>query len=130
MGLDKSHKIQEEFTDSFKQLNFKGIKKLLEHNPRWFYLDLIEENFKTLKLNGISSLEVYKGNCEGCRKGCKGFTFIDENSGNYIDLILENNESEISFINECFRLKNSNKNINKKQFWLMDPLVSCHHYRE
>lgn len=125
MDLKKTNRVLEEFANYYKQLDFKGIKKLLGHNPRWFYLDSIQEEFKKLKSEGIVSLEAYPGVCSGCNKGCKGFTFIDEKTGYYIDLILESKEGEITFINECFGLESINKNLNKKQFGIMDPLATC-----
>lgn len=125
---EKNYDIQEKFVYYFKQLDFTGIKELLNHNPKCFYIELINEEFKKLKSEGITSLEAYPGKCDKCHMGYKGFTFIDQKSGFFIDLILESRFGEITFINECFDLKNVNTNLNKKKFLFMDPLASCNYH--
>lgn len=53
---------------------YDGITKLE-------YLELIEKQFVSLKNNGIQSLKAIPGVCDGCEKGCSGFTFLDEKDG-------------------------------------------------
>lgn len=121
----------ERFTYYFSKLDIEGIKNILSDDcrhggyPKVDYLELIEDAFNYLKSEGILSLEAHSGACAGCFNGCKGFTFIDDKKGYYIDIVIENNEKEFRCLKECYGLKNNNNNLNKKQRVIMDPLFSC-----
>ena len=55
------------------------------------------------------------GICSGCKKGCSGYTFLDEVDGFYVDIVFEaNKEGDIDFT-ECVNLKNEIALPNKKE---------------
>ena len=53
--------------------------------------------------------------CNGCINGCSGFTFIDNDSGVYADIIVEVKCKEITNFMECYDLKNEKQLVNKKK---------------
>ena len=61
------------------------------------------------------------GVCVGCKKGCSGFTFLDDDKGFYIDLILEVKNSEIVNFMECMCLKNEFEVTAKKEQIVIKP---------
>jgi hypothetical protein len=55
------------------------------------------------------------GFCSGCKKGCSGYTFLEEVDGFYVDMVFEaNKEGDIDFT-ECVNLKNEIALPNKKE---------------
>ena len=116
------------FAYYFSKLDLEGIDSLLSDNNNYdgvskdYYLKLIEKAFNNLKFKGIISLESIPGVCNGCIKDCNGFTFIDNKTGIYVDIIVEVNKSEITNFMECYNLKNDkqiaikNERIVIKQF--------------
>ena len=119
------------FAYYFSKLHIEGVKNELSDNcrqggyPKADYLELIVDAFNYLKSEGISSLEAHSGVCTGCFKGCKGFTFIDDKKGYYIDIIIEPFENKIRCLKECYGLQNKISGLNKTQRVIMDPLLSC-----
>ena len=109
------------FAYYFTRLDLEGIDSLLSDYNNYdgvskdYYLKLIEKAFNNLKSKGIRSLESIPGACNGCIKGCKGFTFIDSKTGAYIDIIVEVKNSEITNFMECYDLKNDHNKLNKKE---------------
>ena len=96
------------------QFNYDGITKLE-------YLNLIKEHFLSLKNNNIHSLKAIPGVCDGCEKGCSGFTFLDDKEGFFMDLIIEVKDSEIVNFMECFNLINNVDVPNKKEQITIKP---------
>ncbi len=77
------------------------------------YLLLIDKHFVNLKNNGIQSLKVIPGFCDGCEKGCSGFTFLDEKEGFFVDFMFKVNDYEIVNFMECYNFKNEVEIPNK-----------------
>jgi hypothetical protein len=107
------------FAHYFSKLDLIGIDSLLSSQNHYdgvskqHYLDLIKQHFENLKTEGIQSLKAIHGVCNGCKKGCSGFTFLDDKFGFYIDLIIEVKDSEIVNFMDCFNIKNKIKVANK-----------------
>ena len=97
----KLWKSKRRFCSLFSKLDLIGIDNLLSSQNHYdgvtkqHYLDLIKQHFENLKTEGIQFLKSINGVCNGCKKGCSGFTFLDENYGFYTDLIIEVEDSEI-----------------------------------
>ena len=85
------------------------------------YLELIENHFFSLKNNGIQSLKAIPGVCDGCEKGCSGFTFLDEKDGFFMDFMVKIKDSEIVNLMECFNLVNEVDVPNKKEQITIKP---------
>jgi hypothetical protein len=100
------------FAYYFSKLDINGIDSIL-NNQNYYdgitkleYLNLIKEHFISLKNNDIFTLKAFSGVCNGCKNGCSGFTFLDENKGFFTDFIIEVKDSEIINFMECFNLIN------------------------
>lgn len=65
--------------------------------------------------SGDTYLNRFPGQCnsEICNFKCKGFTFIDNNSGNYFDLIIDIKEGIVQDIYECSLFKCFNHIVSK-----------------
>ena len=115
------------FAYYFSKLDINGIDSILSNQNEYDgitkleYLNLIKEHFISLNKNGINSLKAIQGVCDGCEKGCAGFTFLDEKDGFYSDFIIETKNAEIVNFMECFNLKNDVQIINKKELITIKP---------
>lgn len=115
------------FAHYFSKLDINGIDGLLSDKnyydgaTKLEYLELINKHFISLKKNGISSLSIIPGKCNGCKNGCCGFTFLDEKEGFYSDFIIETKNDEIVNFMECFSLINETDIINKKEQITIKP---------
>ena len=109
--VKKAENQLEAFAHYFSKLDINGLENVLSNQNNYDgitkqeYLDLIEKHFISLKNYGIQSLKAIPGVCDGCEKGCSGFTFLDEKDGFFMDFISNN---EISFFNKynssyCFK---------------------------
>jgi hypothetical protein len=115
------------FAYYFSKLDINGIDSILSNQNNYDgitkleYLNLIKEHFLSLKNNNIHSLKAMSGVCNGCKKGCNGFTFLDEKKGFFMDLIIEVKDSEIVNFMECFNLINEVDEPNKKEQITIKP---------
>ncbi len=115
------------FAYYFSILDINGIDSVLNNQNDYDgitkseYLNLIKEQFVSLNKNGIYSLKAIPGVCDGCEKGCSGFTFLDEKDGFYSDFIIETKNAEIVNFMECFNLINEVDVPNKKEQILIKP---------
>lgn len=103
------------FAYYFSRLDINGLDSLLSDYNNYdgvsknHYINLIKQVFSDLKSKGIKSLDAVPGVCKGCINGCTGFTFIDNKTGVYVDIIIEVKNNEITNLMECHDL------INEKQ---------------
>jgi uncharacterized protein YfbU (UPF0304 family) len=108
------------FAYYFSRFDIEGIDKLLNDYKSYDgvtkerYLNLITNTIDDLKSKGITSLTDYPGICNGCIKNCNGFSFIDNDTGLYVDIIVEVKNKEITNFMECYDLMNESS-ITKKQ---------------
>lgn len=110
------------FAYYFSRLDTDGLDKLLIDYKRYDgaskeqYLKLFKETFNTLKSKDITGLEVFPGVCNGCiNKGCSGFSFVDNKTGLYIDIMIDVKDKEINNFMECYDFKNEKQKLNKKE---------------
>lgn len=109
------------FVDYFSNLDSNGLASILEDDvlydeqSKQDWIALFEKQFESFKRNNIHYLKPFAGICSGCKKGCSGYTFLDEVSGFYVDLVFEANKvGDIDFT-ECVNLKNEMKVAGKKE---------------
>lgn len=128
--------VLERFSHYFSRLDIKGIQSILSgdigFNEEWIEescLEMIEGVFDNLNSEGVTSLKAYPGVCSGCSTykniEYKGFTFIDERSGGFFDIIIDYDDKEVTFIQECLGLRNENNHLNKEERRFIFPLLSC-----
>lgn len=79
------------------------------------WIALFEKQFESFKRNNISYLKPIVGVCTGCKKGCSGYTFLDEVNGFHVDFVIEVNEEGAIDFTECVNLKNEMKVAGKKE---------------
>ena len=74
--------------------------------------------------SGDTFLYLYPGQCNGerCNYGCKGFTFIGNNSGNYFDLIVDIRDGVVHDMYECCVFKSSELSISENKCIIIDRL--------
>ena len=117
------------FAHYFSKFDINGLGTVL-NNQNYYdgitkqeYLELIEKQFVSLKNNGIQSLKAIPGVCDGCEKGCFGFTFLDEKDGFFMDFMVKVKDSEIVNLMECFNLVNEIEIPNKLEQITVKPFT-------
>ena len=102
----------------FEKMDINMLELLLDDSKTYqdatkeMFLKKLELLFNDLKNNNDSFLTAYKGKCvsEKCmNSGCKGYSFVGNNSGKHLDLIFEEYKSEFFDIYHCSSLETSNK---------------------
>jgi hypothetical protein len=112
---------KEAFVYFFSHLDNSGLSSILKDDNQYddlsknYWITLFEEQFKSFKEQNIRFLQPIPGSCIGCKKGCSGFTFLNENSGFYVDLVIESNTTEIVDFTDCVNLENEILGLNKKE---------------
>ena len=111
----------EAFVYYLSHLDCKGLSSILKDDHEYDELSkqdwiaLFEKQFESFKRNNINYLKPVAGICSGCKKGCSGYTFLDEVNGFYVDFVIEvNGDGTIDFT-ECVNLKNEMKVAGKKE---------------
>jgi hypothetical protein len=113
--------VKSDFARFFSNLNSIGLASLLKDDvlydelPKDDRIVLFEKQFESFKRNNIHYLKSIDGVCSGCKKGCSGYTFLDEVTGFYVDLVIESNAAEIADFTDCVNLKNDMKVDGKKE---------------
>lgn len=109
------------FVQYFSSLNSKGLASVLKDNvvydeqSKQDWITLFENQFESFRSQNIHYLKPVAGVCFGCKKGCSGYTFLDEVHGFYVDFVIEVNEQGIFDFTECVHLKNEIKVTDKKE---------------
>jgi predicted metal-binding protein len=120
-NTSQNSSVKSDFAHFFSNLNSIGLASLLKDDILYNELSkddwiaLFEKQFESFKRNNVHYLNPKPGVCEECKKGCEGFTFLDEDSGFYVDLVIESNGAIIVDFTDCVNLKNQILGINKKE---------------
>lgn len=113
--------LKSDFARYFSNLDSQGLASLLKDDTfydelsKQDWIALLEQQFDSFKQENISFLKPIPGSCIGCKKGCSGFTFLDEDSGFYVDLAIESNSKDIVDFTDCMNLKNDILGLNKNE---------------
>ena len=125
--VKKTENSRDAFAYHFSLLDIEGLDTILSDKNYYdgvtksHYINLIKIQFERLKVEGIHNLKIIPGVCYGCKNGCSGFTFLDENKGFYMDFVVEVKNSEIINFIECFDLKNEVEVSNKREQIVIKP---------
>jgi hypothetical protein len=87
-----------------------------------FFISKLQIAFETFKINGDSELISKPGRCNNCNVCDSGFSFIGDNTGNFIDLIIKTENGKILDLFECVEFLNVDELIEKKQRIYIDRL--------
>ena len=109
-----------DFAYFFSNLNSIGLASLLKDDILYDeitkddWIALFEKQFESFRKNNINHLNPIPGICSGCKKGCFGYTFLDEVNGFYIDIVFEVTKNGTIDFTECVNLINEIALPNKK----------------
>lgn len=106
-----------------QQLDIEMLDSILEENrtyqdfEKYVFLEKLEYTFAEFIQDGDTFLNRYPGFCDSknCNYKCKGFTFIGNNSSNYIDLIVDIKDGVVVDIYECTLFKSINETVSKNR---------------
>ena len=107
------------FKNHVGNMDFEILRLLMDENinyqdlPRDRFFELLKATFNTFKNHGDTELIPHKGCCGECKKGCVGISFVGNNSHNYLDIIFETEDNEISELSECSQFIMYDKSVKK-----------------
>jgi hypothetical protein len=82
------------------------------------YLDKLENAFQQFKDWGDTELIAYEGRCSNCDPTKTGYTFVGNNSNNYITIIFKVREDRVYNFDNCSAL-----NINRPDVVLKEQIT-------
>lgn len=86
------------------------------------FLQKLSDIFEKFREAGDTRLNIYSGECANCFKSCKGYSFCGNNSGNYLDLLVKQDNGDVSDIHFCSELVNYREiEKNKRYILLCEP---------
>jgi hypothetical protein len=103
-------KMDIEMVDSFLDDN-----KTYQDIEKYLFISKLQQAFKIFSDLGDTELFAVEGSCNTCDKNNTGFTFIGNNSNNYMSLIFDTNDNKIMDLYECSDFKNKQINLNLKE---------------
>lgn len=123
------------FVYYFSRLDSKGLAFILkddvlyDEQSKQDWIALFEKQFESFRKNNINHLNPIPGICSGCKKGCSGYTFLDEVDGFFVDIVFEANKERNFDFTECMNLKNEIALPNKKEqiFFNEDGVNTSNH---
>lgn len=100
-----------------QHLDIEMIDSILDPNrtyqdfEKYIFVQKLGCAFDEFIKSGDTFLKCYAGQCNSkiCNYGCKGFTFIGNNSDNFFDLIIEVKDGIVLDIYECRIFKSFDK---------------------
>jgi len=102
-----------EMIDAFldNDLTYQDFKKKV-------FINKLSKSFEEFKNTGDTMLVSYIGSCNVCDKTKTGYTFIGNNSNNYMSIIFDTADGKIKDLYECSDFKNKKENLvlNKRIF--------------
>ena len=113
--------------DFFSKMDIEMLDTFLEMGqyqdmPKSKFMALLRNAFDTMKKSGDVRLEMYRGTCMGCakNKGCTGFSFVGNRTGNYINMIIKENQDRVTDIFECSSFESENSKKRGRKIWVDD----------
>lgn len=70
------------------------------------FLEKLNHIFEEFRKSGDTRLELHHGECSNCFRHCRGYTLLGNNSSNYLDLLVKQENGEIKDIFYCSELIN------------------------
>jgi hypothetical protein len=79
------------------------------------FISKLQQAFAMFADLGDTHLLAIEGSCNTCDKTKNGFTFIGNNSNNYVSIIFDTAYNKINDLYECSDFKNKQTNLNLKE---------------
>lgn len=88
--------------------------KTYQDFEKYLFISKLQKTFETFADLGDTHLISVEGSCNSCDKTKTGFTFIGNNSKNYMSIIFDTADNKINDLYECSDFKNKQTNLNLK----------------
>lgn len=83
--------------------------------PKNIFLHKLQLAFDQFQRAGDTFLNAHNGVCNGCKKGCKGISFVGNISRNYLDILIESKDDRVTDLYECADFVNDDEFVIKKE---------------
>lgn len=94
---------------------FLDNDKTYQDFEKYLFISKLQQVFSTFADRGDTHLLTVEGSCNSCDKTKTGFTFIGNNSNNYMSIIFDTADNKINDLYECSDFKNKQTNLNLKE---------------
>jgi len=94
---------------------FLDSDKTYQDFEKYMFISKLQKAFDTFTDCGDTYLFSTEGSCNSCYKNKTGFTFIGNNSSNYMSIIFDIKNSRIDDLFECTDFKNKEIQLNLKK---------------
>ena len=91
---------------------------------KYLFISKLQKAFETFTDLGDTLLFAVEGSCNSCDKTKTGFTFIGNNSKNYMSIIFATADNKINDLYECSDFKNKQTNLNLKERVYIDNKIT------
>lgn len=95
--------------------SFLDNDKTYQDFEKYLFISKLQKAFETFTDLGDTHLIAVEGSCNSCDKTKTGFTFIGNNSNNYMSIIFDTADNKINDLYECSNFKNKQTNLNLKE---------------
>lgn len=103
-------KLDIEMVDAFLDSN-----KIYQDFEKKLFISKLHKAFETFADLGDTHLIAVEGRCNSCDKTKTGYTFIGNNSNNYMSIIFDTTDNIINDLYECSYFINKQNNLNLKE---------------
>lgn len=94
---------------------FLDNDKTYQDFEKYLFISKLQQAFATFADLGDTYLFAVEGSCNSCDKTKNGYTFIGNNSNNYMSIIFDTADNKINDLYECNDFKNTKTNLNLKE---------------
>ena len=106
-----------------QRLDIEMVNDILEDNRTYqdfekaIFIHKLGDAFDEFIKFGDAFLNCYSGSCNSklCNYKCRGFSFIGNHSGNYLDMIIEIKEGIVQDMYECSEFKMYGPSVTKNE---------------
>ena len=100
---------------------FLDNEKTYQDFPKYLFIRKLIVAFEQFESDGDKVLTLHKGFCNGCSRGCTGFTFLGK-QGKFMDVLFKMKGEEIDDIYECSSFSNDTDVPNKLERVYIDVM--------
>ena len=98
--------------------------KTYQDMQKRIFIAKLNRVFEKFKETGDTYLASYSGSCTSCYKGKKGYTFVGNNSGNYLSIIIDSEKGVVNDMFECSSFANERIDIKLGVKFYIDDFMS------